>query len=323
MNLYEEKVWKSMISEKKKNGTRIASKGIRDDVKLFLFILPLVIYIFYACYFPIWGWGYAFVEQKLGKSLFEMEFVGLQNFKTILGTPLLRKQTIQSILNTIGIQTINFLLMPLPMFFAIFLSEVKSKKFQKLVQTAATLPHFVGWVVVYSLAVSLLSGSGIINIWLERMGMEPIKILTSSKHVWLTQSVIFYWKSLGWSAIVYFAAISGIDQQMYEAAALDGVTRLQKIWYITIPNLMPTFLVLFIMNIGNFLATGVEQYQVFSNAMNADKIQTLDLYVFNLGLGQGRITYGVCVGILTSVVALTLFTVANLLSKKIRGSSIF
>ncbi len=298
-------------------------QGMREDVKLFLFVLPFILFAIYACYVPIWGWWYAFVTPKLGRSVWKMPFVGLGNFKTLLGTPLLRKQTVNSILNTFGYQAINFALTPVPMLLAIFLSEVKSKKYQKFVQTAVTLPHFVGWVVVYSLVLALLSNRGVINVWLTRMGLQPINVLYTDKNVLLIQNLFAYWKGMGWSSIVYFAAIAGIDQQMYEAAMLDGASRMQRIWHITLPNILPTFVVLFIMAIGNFLSTGLEQFQVFSNALNLEHIQTLDLYVYNLGLGQGKLHYAVCVGICTSIVGVTLFAVANYVSKKIRGNSVF
>ncbi len=298
-------------------------KGIREDVKLFLFVLPFILFAIYACYVPIWGWWYAFVQQKVGRSVFKMPFVGLGNFKKLMGTALLRKQTWRSILNTFEFQGINFALSWLPMMLAIFLSEVRSKKFQKLVQTAVTLPYFVSWVIVYSLVLALLSNSGVINVWLQRIGLRPINILYTNKHVMVNMNILSYWKGIGWSSIVYFAAIAGIDQQMYEAALLDGASRMQKIWYITIPNVLPTFVVLFIMAIGHFLGTGVDQFLLFSNGMNLEEIQTLDLYVYNLGIGSGKISLAVCVGIATTFVGLTLFACANWASKKIRGVSVF
>ena len=131
------------------------------------------------------------------------------------------------------------------------------------------------------------------------------------------------WKGLGWSAIIYFAAISGISQDMFEAAMIDGANRIQRIWYITIPSLIPTYFVLLIMSIGNFLNTGVDQYLTFGNALNKQYIEVLDLYVYNLGIGSGQISFSVAVGIMKSVVALVLFSSANLASKKIRGESVF
>ena len=298
-------------------------KGIPDRFKLFLFVVPFILFAIYACYVPIWGWAYAFVQQKVGRSVFKMPFIGFKNFTTLMGTPLLRKQTVQAILNTFEFQGINFALSWLPMILAIFLSEVRSKKFQKAVQTAITLPYFVSWVIVYSLVLAMLSNSGVINVWLQRIGLKAINMLYTDKHVMVNMNILAYWKGIGWNSIVYFAAIAGIDQQMYEAAVLDGATRMQKIWYITIPNVLPTFVVLFIMAIGHFLGTGVDLFLLFSNGVNLTKIQTLDLYVYNLGIGSGKVSLAVCVGIATTFVGLVLFATANWVSKKIRGNSVF
>ena len=298
-------------------------KGIPDRFKLFLFVVPFILFAIYACYVPIWGWAYAFVQQKVGRSVFKMPFIGFKNFTTLMGTPLLRKQTVQAILNTFEFQGINFALSWLPMILAIFLSEVRSKKFQKAVQTAITLPYFVSWVIVYSLVLAMLSNSGVINVWLQRIGLKAINMLYTDKHVMVNMNILAYWKGIGWNSIVYFAAIAGIDQQMYEAAVLDGASRMQKIWYITIPNVLPTFVVLFIMAIGHFLGTGVDLFLLFSNGVNLTKIQTLDLYVYNLGIGSGKVSLAVCVGIATTFVGLVLFATANWVSKKIRGNSVF
>ena len=194
-----------------------------------------------------------------------------------------------------------------------------------MVQTVTTLPHFVGWVIVYSLIVSLMGTDGIVNKLLVRSEMiaEPINFLASEKNVWITQVLLQQWKGIGWSSIVYFAAIAGIDSQLFEAAMVDGAGKLSRIWYITIPLLMPTFFTLLIMSIGNFLNSGIDQYLMFGNALNKDKIEVLDLYVYNLGIGGGQISYSVAVGIMKSGVAFLLFSLANGLSKKVRGTSVF
>lgn len=176
-----------------------------------------------------------------------------------------------------------------------------------------------------SLALSIFGYNGVLNRIFTDLGWiaEPINILNSDKHVWLTQVLLQQWKNLGWNAIIYFAAISGIDQEMYEAAQVDGAGRWQKIRYITIPQLIPTFFVLLIISIGNFLNNGVDQFLAFGNSLNKEYIEVLDLYVYNLGIGNGQISYSVAVGIMKSIVALILFSTANYASKKVRGTSVF
>lgn len=292
-----------------------------ESYKLFLYVLPCLIFIFK--YLPLWGWSYAFFQYKPGRDLFKCAFVGLQNFTALFGNAVMRNNLLRVLRNTFGIQILNYLLMPVPMLFAIFLSEIKSTKFQKAVQTLTTLPHFISWVIMFSLATSLFGNSGVVNAVLKNFGAEGINILTSDQHVWLIQSLLALWKSLGWSAIIYFAAITGLDQEVYEAAMVDGASRWQKIRYITIPLLIPTFFVLLIMGIGNFLNSGIDQFLAFGNAMNKEYIEVLDLYVYNLGIGNGQISFSVAVGMMKSVVAVVLFALANFASKKVRGTSVF
>ena len=294
-----------------------------ESYKLFLYVLPCLIFIFIFKYLPLWGWSYAFFQYKPGRDLFKCAFVGLQNFTALFGNAVMRNNLLRVLRNTFGIQILNYLLMPVPMLFAIFLSEIKSTKFQKAVQTLTTLPHFISWVIMFSLATSLFGNSGVVNAVLKNFGAEGINILTTDQHVWLIQSFLALWKSLGWSAIIYFAAITGLDQEVYEAAMVDGASRWQKIRYITIPLLIPTFFVLLIMGIGNFLNSGIDQFLAFGNAMNKEYIEVLDLYVYNLGIGNGQISFSVAVGMMKSVVAVVLFALANFASKKIRGTSVF
>lgn len=295
-----------------------------ESYKLFLLALPVIVYIFVFKYMPLWGWSYAFFSYKPGLSLSQCDFVGLQNFQNLFGNAVMRDNLFRVLRNTFGIQILNYILMPVPMLFAIFLSEIKSKRFQKVVQTVTTLPHFISWVIMFSLASSIFGSSGLINSMIHEMGFEQtINILTTDQHVWLTQALLNLWKSMGWNAIVYFAAITGLDQQVYEAAEIDGANRWQKITRITIPLLMPTFFVLLVINIGNFLNSGIDQFLAFSNALNMSQIEVLDLYVYNLGIGSGQISFSVAVGIMKSVVAVILFASANFASKKIRGTSVF
>ncbi|MFR8339401.1 MAG: ABC transporter permease subunit [Eisenbergiella massiliensis] len=199
--------------------------------KVFLMALPgiLVILLFY--YLPLWGWSFAFFQYKPGKSLFDSNFVGWQNFQELFGNKVMRANLFRVLRNTFAIHLLGYVFSPLPMLFAVLLSEMKSNKFKKVVQTVTTLPNFIGWVIMLSLAMGIFGYNGVLNNALIGMGWisEPVNILNSDKHVWLTQVLLQQWKGLGWSAIIYFAAISGIDQELYEAAQVDGAGRWQKI----------------------------------------------------------------------------------------------
>lgn len=294
-----------------------------ESKKIFLLILPCLIFIFIFKYMPLWGWVFSFFQYKPGASLLDCDFVGFDNFVKLFGNPVMRDNLFRVLRNTLGIQALNYILMPIPMLFAIFLSEIRSKRFQKVVQTLTTLPHFISWVIMFSLASSLFGTTGLVNSIINSLGGESVNILTTNNHVWLIQALLNLWKSLGWSSIIYFAAIAGLDQEVYEAAMVDGASRWQRIRYITIPMLIPTFFVLLIMSIGNFLNSGVDQFLAFGNALNKESIEVLDLYVYNLGIGSGQISFSVAVGMMKSVVAVILFAAANFASKKIRGISVF
>ena len=209
------------------------------------------------------------------------------------------------------------------MVFAIFLSEIKNTKFRRIVQTCTTIPNFISWVLVYAIALAIFSTDGFINTLLTSMGHPTTtNYLLSTSHMWLKMLAWGIWKGLGWSAIIYIASITGIDQQLYEAATVDGAGRFQKMWYITIPELIPTYMVLLLMSIANILSNGMDQYLVFSNAVNKDSIEVLDLYVYNLGIGSGLIPMSTVIGMIKSVISVILLFSANGISKLVRGESI-
>ena len=195
-----------------------------------------------------------------------------------------------------------------------------------MAQTLTTIPNFISWVLVYSVAYAMFSvNDGLINKLLVQAGAieDGINFLASSEHIWIKMWLWGQWKGLGWSAITYIAAISGIDHEQYEAAEVDGANRFQKMRYVTIPGLLPTYFVLLILSIGNMINNGVDQYFVFQNAMNRDSIEVLDLYVYNQGMVGINYSYSTAVGILKSIVSITLLLFANRLSRAVRDESVF
>ena len=296
-----------------------------DSFKLFLYILPFLILVLIFSYYPLYGWIYAFFDYKPPKPFSWDDFVGLKWFYSLVETDVKINQLLQVLKNTFAMSAITLGTSWLPMIFAVFLNELKCVRFRKFVQTVTTLPNFISWVLVYSVAFSLFNSTGMMNTLLASLGIispdEPILFLQSSDHVWLTQWLWLTWKNLGWASIMYIAAISGIDNEMYEAARVDGATRMKMIWYITLPSLLPTFFVLLMINIANFLNNGMEQYYVFQNAFNKEYIQVLDLYVYNTAMGAGSYSVSVAISMLKSIVSLVLLFFANRASKLIHGES--
>ncbi|MGN6714572.1 ABC transporter permease subunit [Anaerocolumna jejuensis] len=304
-------------------------KVFQDKKKLrsykeFLYILPFIVLVAVFAYYPLYGWVYAFFDYRPPKPMTMDDFVGLKWFKSMVANPVKTKQLLNVIKNTFAMSGITIATSWLPMIFAVFLNEIKCKPFKKFVQTVTTVPNFISWVLVYSVAFNIFNSTGMVNHLLLSGGAisKPILFLQSSEHVWLTQWLWLTWKNLGWGAIMYIAAITGIDEELFEAAKVDGATRMQRIRYITIPSILPTYFVLLMLAIANFLSNGMEQYYVFQNAFNKDSIQVLDLYVFNLAMGSGSYSISTALSILKSFISVVLLFVANGMSKLVRGESI-
>ena len=300
------------------------SKKKAYSIKLFLLVLPFIVLVVLFCYYPLYGWMYAFYDYKPPKTLANSQFVGFKWFASLVSSQTKIDQIVQVLKNTFAMSGITLGTSWLPMLFAVFLNEIRGVKFRKFVQTVTTLPNFVSWVMVYSIAFSLFNSTGMMNSLLAKLGLTdaPILFLQSSEHVWFTQWLWLTWKNLGWAAIMYIAAISSIDDEMLQAARVDGASRMQIIRHITIPSLLPTYFVLLVLNVANFLNNGMEQYYVFQNAFNKQYIQVLDLYVYNLAMGSGGYSVSVAISMLKSLVSLVLLIIVNKASKSIRGESI-
>ncbi|MRN53273.1 ABC transporter permease [Paenibacillus monticola] len=295
-----------------------------NKYKLFFMALPFLVITFIFYYLPISGWIYAFYDFIPGIPLSDTPFVGLKWFRTMVSNPTQTAEVLRVLKNTIAMSSLGLITSVFPVIFAILLSEIKSGWYRKLVQTLTTIPNFISWILVYALAFSLFSvDNGVINNILVQLGVigEGHNFLASSSNVWVTMIAWYWWKSLGWGAILYLAAIAGIDQELFEAAEVDGASRFRKIWHITIPGLIPTFFVLLLLSIGNFVNNGMEQYFSFQNAMNKDAIEVLDLYVYNIAFAN-NFPFATAVSMLKSVVSVILLFAANTLSKVVRDESI-
>lgn len=293
------------------------ARGFRE----FLLILPFILLVAVFSYYPLYGWLYAFYDYRPPKTLAQSQFVGFKWFIAIVGNPVRTKEVIRVLRNTFAMSGISLFFSWFPMIFAVFLNEIKCVPFKKFVQTVTTLPNFISWVLVYSIAFSVFCSTGAVNSVLMNAGLidKPIMFLQSDQHIWFKQWLWLTWKNAGWSSIMYLAAISGIDEQLNEAARVDGASRWQVIWHITVPSLIPTYFVLVMMQLANFLTNGMEQYYVFSNSFNQASIEVLDLYVYNTAMGGGGYSLSTAVSILKTFVSMVLLFGSNAVSKLIRG----
>ncbi|WP_261301673.1 ABC transporter permease [Paenibacillus andongensis] len=297
----------------------------KDKHKLFLMAFPFLVLVFLFSYLPLYGWVYAFYDYRPGIPLSKTEFMGLHWFTAMVSNPIQRQEIVRVLQNTFAISSLGILTSVLPVIFAIFLTEIKNVTFKKMVQTFTTLPNFISWVLVYAFAFMLLSvDNGFLNNLLMSLHLiaHPLNLLASDSHTWLVMTLWGVWKGLGWGAIMYIAAITGIDPELYEAARVDGAGRFRLMWHVTVPGILPTYFVLLILGIANFINNGLEQYYVFSNAMNMNHIEVLDLYVYNIGMANSNFGFATAVSILKSIVSLFLLFFANILSKLVRGEGV-
>ena len=293
----------------------------KEGLKLLLIALPFIALVIAFSYVPLFGWSFAFLDYKIGKSILDMNFVGLKHFNKLF----VEWRTISRVLrNTFAMSFLSLATSPLPVIFAVMLNEIRTKRLKSIAQTVTTLPNFISWIVVYGIVFSLFSNSGGATKLLTDLGvnMGPASILGNNNAVWLFQLFLQIWKGLGWGAIIYLAAISGIDEAMYEAAQIDGANKLQMIWYVTIPGVIPTYFVLLMLSIGNLLSNGFDQFFVFYNSMVSDRMEVLDYYVYKLGIVSGDYPYSIAVGMLKSLVSISLLFVANQISKRVRGEGL-
>ena len=299
-------------------------KKLDRGKRMFLYMLPFLLLCFAFSYFPLHGWIYSFYDYKPPLKLSQCNFMGLRWFKMIFGNPAQVRQLFIVMRNTFAMSFLNIATSVLPLFFAVFLNEIKCKWFRKMVQTLTTIPNFISWVLVYAVAFCLFSNTGMVNTVFQNLGviLKPIKFLDSDSHTYIAMLLWSTWKGLGWGAIMYLASIAGIDQEMYEAARVDGAGRFQLMRYITLPELMPTYFVMLMLSVANFLNNGMDQYFVFQNAFNKAHIQVLDLYVYNIGMTGSSLSLATAISMLKSLISVTLLMAVNGISKKIRGVSL-
>ena len=290
----------------------------------YIMLLPALICTILFSYLPLSGWIMAFTDYKVGKSMWSAPWTGLKQFKYFF---LESGDAFPVIRNTVVMNVFSILLgLGAAFFFAILLNEVKSRMFSKLVQSASFFPYFMSWVVLYAVIYSMFSmGSGAVNTTLMNIGMikEPMNILGNTAYSWFLIVAVNTWNSLGYNSVIFIATIAGIPREMYEAAEMDGAGRFSKIAYVTIPNMIPTLIVLLIMNSGWIFNSGLDQYFVFTNPTNMETMEVFDYYIYRYGMKLFNYSYATAVGIIKTMVSLVLLVFVNKLSRKYGGKSIF
>lgn len=279
-------------------------------------------WMFIFNYIPMYGIIIAFKDYDIIRSIAESPWVGLEHFRDVLEDDELPRV----LRNTLGISLIRLAVgFPLPILFALLLNELRSLRLKKAVQTISYLPHFLSWVILGGILATWLADVGLINKLLMALGIldEPIYFLAEPSWFWTIVITSDIWKELGWSAIIYLAAITGVSPELYEAATIDGANRFQKMRYVTIPGISGTITILFILAVSGVLNSNFDQILVLRNSLNESASNVIDVYVYHVGLQSGRYSYATAFGLLKSIVALILLLTANSVTKRINGTGLF
>ncbi len=313
-------------TETKKKKTMPTKKEIKANFRKYwqlylLAILPIIYFVLFK-YMPIFGSVLAFRRYRPGMGAFGTEWVGFRYFEMFLTDSAFWSALKNTLVLSISNLVINF---PIPIIFAILLNELKAKRFKKVVQTISYMPRFVSTVVIIAILSEILSpSSGILNMFLENVfGIEPIYFMNEPEYFRPIYILTDTWQYTGWTAIIYLAAITSINSDLFEAAQIDGATKIQQIIYVTIPSIMPTIMVMLILSVGRLLTLGFEKVLLMYTNSNSGVSDIIDTLVYRTGLANQNYSYATAIGLFTGLVGLVLVSSANAISKKTTGESIY
>jgi len=296
-------------------------KLFRSHIDMYLLLVPGLLFLMLFKYTPMYGILIAFQDFNIFDGISGSKWVGLEQFGKLVRSD----EFIQVFINTLLISFYKIvLLFPIPIAVALLLNEVRRMFFKRTVQTIIYLPHFLSWVIISGLFINILSPSGgLVNQLIQWLGAEPVSFLLDNGFF---RSVVVFtagWKEVGWNAIIFIAAIAGIEQEQYEAAAIDGAGRIKQMFYITLPGILPTIVLMFILRIGHLLDAGTEQILTLYNPVVYQTGDVIGTYVYRIGLGKMDYSFSTAVGLFNSVVGFLLIVIGNSLSKKLLNRSIW
>jgi putative aldouronate transport system permease protein len=298
-------------------------KLLINQRQLVLITVPFLIFIFIFNYLPLWGWIMAFQKYKPRLGIFGSPWVGVEQFRTLFSDI----DFYLGLRNTIAISSLKLVFNTFSAItLAVMLNEVRISFIKRTVQTISYLPHFVSWVVAANIVYTSLSpDGGIINDILMTLQIikEPIMFMGENRYFWWIAALSEVWKEVGWNAIIYLAAMTAINPELYEAASIDGAGKIRRIFAITIPGILPTIKILLVLNIGWLLHANMEQIYLLKNSANIEVSQILEIYILNYGLKMGRYSYAAAAGIFNSLVSIILVFTANRISRKIDNEKLF
>lgn len=293
---------------------------VKKDVWLYILLIPGVLHFIVFKYLPMWGILIAFQDYNAYLGFLDSPWVGLKHFIDFFTNP----DFTRLLSNTLLISSYNLIFgFPAPVIMALLLNEIRSQWYKRSIQTLVYIPHFISWVIVASLTYSLFNSQGVMNKYIVQMGNNAIPFLTSDKAfrgMIIGQTI---WKETGFGTIIYLAALSGVDPQLYEAAVIDGANRFKQLWHITLPSIKSTVITLLILRMGHILDNGFDQIFLMSNSLNRKVSEVFDVYVYTIGITRGAFSYSTAVGLFKGLIGIVLIYSANYFAKKVGEAGLF
>lgn len=312
----------AMISDlqRPRMGARIKKELSRNHI-LYIMTIPILLYFILFCYLPMFGLVIAFKDYSVAKGVFASPWVGFKHFKDFFqGVYFLR-----TLKNTLLISFYQLLFgFPAPIIFALLINEIRHNKFKKMVQTVTYLPHFISLVVICGIITDFFSTNGLITHIISMFGGEKINYIGTAKYFRSIYVGTTIWQTLGWNSIIYLAALAGIDQQLYESASIDGANKLRQVWHITLPGIMPTIIILLIMNLGQILSVGYEKIILLYSPATYETADVISSFIYRRGLQEGnQYSFAAAVGMFSSVTNLIVLLISNKISNRVSQTGLF
>ncbi|MEK3888295.1 ABC transporter permease subunit [Bacillus sp. FSL K6-3431] len=305
----------------KMNSSLTMWKKIRKNYELYIFLLPTLLYFILFHYVPMYGMQIAFKNYIAIKGIHGSPWVAFEHFERFFSS----YQFLTVLKNTLFISLYQLLLaFPIPIILALLLNQIGSMRFRRLVQTITYAPHFISVVIIVGMMYLFLSPvNGLFNNFLTLLGMEPIYFMGEAS--WFKSIFVFsgIWQNAGWSMIIYLAALASVSVELHEAAIMDGATKFQRILHIDFPSIMPTIMILLILDVGNFMAVGFEKVYLMQNALNIDSSEVIQTYVYKTGLLSAQFSYATAVGLFNALINFALLIAMNQFAKKMKQTSLF
>lgn len=295
-------------------------KRIAQSWQLYVLILPAIVYIFLFCYQPMYGVQIAFKDFRINEGILGSPWVGLKHFIRFVQYP----DFWNIMRNTAVISLYSFVTFPISIIFALLLNEIANERYKKTVQMVTYMPHFISMVVICQMIEIFLGRTnGFVNNLLEVLGRERIPFLESGKYFASVYVWSDVWQEMGWGAIIYIAALASVPPELIEAARIDGANRMQIIWHVNIPTIMPTVIIMLILRCGGILAVGFEKTYLLQNALNIDASQVISTYTYKIGLLNAEYSYSSAVGLFNTVINVGFLVIVNLIAKRVSEISIW